>query len=155
MTAGMLDFSSVNNWIAGPFRGTQGVRIIPKIDYDQPTATLGRENSYTSRADALLRLLDLVSKSANVQPFALARVAAWVIGLPKGVPDPFMAIGDDGSISTEWDTNGNSLHVTFGNDSGEVYFCTPGGDEWESSLDATDKISAAMRVIALASSARR
>lgn len=155
MTAGILDFSSVNNWIAGPLRGTQGVRITPRVEYDQPTATLGREGSYTSRADVFLRLLDLASKSPNVQPFALARVAAWVIGLPKGLPDPFIAIGDDGSISTEWDTNGSSLHVTFDNDNGEVYFCSPDGDEWESSLDATDKISAAMRVIALASSAQR
>ncbi len=123
--------------------------------YDPPTATLGRESSYGRRVDVLLRLLELTVKSPQVQPDAFARALEWVINLPEALPNPFVAIGDDGSISTEWDAGGNSLHVTFEGDTEEVYFVSPTGEEWESSLDAVDKLSSAMRTIALATSARR
>jgi hypothetical protein len=47
------------------------------------------------------------------------------------------------------------LHVTFADDGDEVYFFSPDGDEWESSLDATDKITSALRKIALSYLAQR
>jgi hypothetical protein len=155
MTAGVLDFSGIGNWRWNSTNGTQQVSLFTKRMYDPPTATLGRENSYGRRADVLLRLLELTVKSPQVRPAAFARASEWLINLPEAIPNPFVAIGDDGSISTEWDAAGNSLHVTFEGDTEEVYFFSPTGEEWESSLDAVDKISSALRTIVLATSARR
>ncbi|MGH3218559.1 MAG: hypothetical protein ACRDPY_07480 [Streptosporangiaceae bacterium] len=118
-----------------------------------PTATLGRERSYGRRADVLRRLVELGLKSPQVQPHTLARVFGWIYSLPEAMPSPFIAVGDDGSISTEWDVGGNSLHVTFEGDTEEAYFFSPTGEEWESSLDAVDKVSSAMRAIVIAASA--
>ncbi len=149
VSAGMLDFSNISPW--APSRGVPQIAIAPKSDYDQPTATLGRESSYGNRVYTVLKIIDLARKNPTVQPLALARLVSWVSTLPEGLPDPFVAIADDGSISSEWDIGGSSLHVTFIDDTDEVYFFSPNGDEWESTLDAVDKISGAMRVIALSS----
>jgi hypothetical protein len=155
MTAGILDFSSVCNWRWNSTNGTQQVSDVAKSAYDLPTATLGRERSYRRRSEVLLKLLELAAKSPNVQRHTLVRTLGWMLNLPEALPNPFVAIGDDGSISTEWDADGNSLHVTFNNDNEEVYFFSRSGEEWESSLEALDKLSSAMRTIALAASARR
>src|SRR6266536_416126 len=153
MTAEILDFSGVGNWRWSSTNGTQQPSYVAKNVYDQPTATLGRERSYGRRSEVAFRLVELAFKSPNAQPYALARALKWLINLPEALPNPFVAIGDDGSISTEWDVDGNSLHVTFDDDIEEVYFFSPNGEEWESSLDAVDKLSSAMRTIALAASA--
>jgi hypothetical protein len=155
MTAGALDFSAIGSWRWPSTNGTQQASYIAEDIYDLPTSTLGREHSYGRRADVLRRLLELSSKYPQVQPHALVRVLGWIHNLPEALPNPFIAIGDDGSISTEWDVEGNSLHVTFEGDTEEVYFFSPIGEEWESSLDAVDKVSSAMRAIAIAASARR
>lgn len=155
MTAGVLDFPGIGNWRWSSSNGTQQVSYTTEGADDLPTATLGRETSYGRRVDVLRRLIELSLKSPQVQPFTLARVLGWVHSLPEAMPSPFVAIGDDGSISTEWDVGGNSLHVTFGGDTEEAYFFSPTGEEWESSLDAVDKVSSAMRVIAIAALARR
>ena len=105
------------------------------------TATLGRERSYTNRADVAFRLVELAVSSPHVQPQTLVRVIAWLFNLPEGLQNPFVAVGDDGSISTEWDVGGSSLHVTFDDETEEVYFVSPDGEEWESTLDAVDKLS--------------
>jgi hypothetical protein len=64
------------------------------------------------------------------------------------MPQPFIAVADDGSISSEWDRGGQSLHVTFFDDADEVYFYNPAGEEWEGTVDAVDKLTEAMHSIA-------
>jgi len=155
MTASVLDFPVGGNWRWSSTNGTQQVAYVNKGADNLPTATLGRERSYGQRTDVLQRLLELSFKSPQVQPYTLARVLEWVHNLPEAMPNPFVATGDDGSISTEWDVGGNSLHITFERDMEEVYFSSPTGEEWESSLDAVDKLSSAMRIIALAALSRR
>jgi hypothetical protein len=155
MTAEILDFSNFVGFRWNTSNGTQQVSYQSKSEPDLPTPTLGKERSYRMRSEIIFRLLELARRSPNVQRYALARVVEWMLGLPEVLPNPFVAIGDDGSISTEWDVAGNSLHITFDKDAEEVYFFSPDGEEWESSLDAIDKVSAAMRTIALAFSARR
>ena len=157
MTAGMLDFSGIARRSWTPGNSTQQTFYAVKGEDDAPTATatLGRERSYINRADAAFRLVELAVNSPYVQPRILSRVLEWIFNLPEGLPNPFVAVGDDGSISTEWDAGGNSLHVTFDDETEEVYFFSLGGDEWESTLDAIDKLSSAMRTIALAAAPRR
>jgi hypothetical protein len=157
MTAGMLDFSGIARWPWSPSNSTQQTFYAVKSEDDTPTATatLGRERSYTNRADVAFRLVELAVSSPYVQPQTLVRVITWLFNLPEGLQNPFVAVGDDGSISTEWDVGGSSLHVTFDDETEEVYFVSPDGEEWESTLDAVDKLSSAMRTIALATSPRR
>jgi hypothetical protein len=150
MSTEMLDYSISSNLASIPSSDPWRITITLQNDWIQPTATLGRERLYSGRDDIIVRLMDLARRSPNLQPRALGRAAAWIFGLPGSLPDPFVAIGDDGSISAEWDIGKNSLHVTFADDGDEVYHLTSAGEEWESALDATDKISSAMRVIALA-----
>ena len=144
----MLDSSSVSTWL--PDRSASRITIAVNPDDEQVVATLGREGTYSQRARIFQSIVDLGRRTPTVQTFALMRLVNWVSRLPAGLPDPFIAIGDDGSISSEWDVAGNSLHVTFADDIDEVYFVSPDGDEWESTLDAVDKISSAMRTIVLA-----
>jgi hypothetical protein len=157
MTAGVLDFAGVGNWRwRSTTNGTQQRQsYIERTASEQLVATLGHEHSYAMRTEVLARLLELASKAPQVQPSALVRVWEWLPNLPEALPNPFLAIGEDGSISTEWDADGSSLHITFDEETEEVYFLSPNGDEWESTLDAVDKVSSAMRTIALAASAQR
>jgi hypothetical protein len=148
MSAGMLDSSSVSNWLPAP--SAPRITIALRAEYGQAAATLGRESTYGERAKFVQGIIDLARRTPNVQTLALGHLVDWLSNLPAELPEPFIAIGDDGSISSEWDVGGNSLHVTFLDNIDEVYFVSPHGDEWESTLDAVDKISSAMRAIALA-----
>jgi len=155
MTAKALAFAGVDSWRGSASNDTQPRRTYSeRYAYDQPVPTFGRERSYASRVDALTRLVELARKAPQVQPAALIRVGEWLTNLPGAVPNPFVAIGEDGSISTEWDIGGRSLHITFEGDTEEVYFFSPDGEEWESTLDAIDKVTSAMRSIAIAAAAR-
>jgi hypothetical protein len=75
----------------------------------------------------------------------------WVVDLPASMPRPQIGLGEDGSVSVEWDRAGNALHVRFEASAAEVYFASDAGDEFETDLGAgQDKIAAALRTIALA-----
>jgi hypothetical protein len=81
----------------------------------------------------------------------LISTLSWLGQLPGGMPQPHVGAGDDGTVSVEWDRRGNHLHVMFEDTSGEVFFQSSNGDEWETPLDAGhDKIRAAIRQIARA-----
>src|SRR6266851_5333557 len=100
MTAGAMDVPGINTWL----RSWSTPRIIAvKAETEQAPTTLGRESADAARAAVLYRILDLSIRVPNVQPSALVRLVTWISTLPAGVPEPFIAIGDDGSISSEWD----------------------------------------------------
>jgi hypothetical protein len=109
--------------------------------------TVVPENAYGKRAAMFHKLAEVVARMPYVQPPAVVNLALWLSSLPAEMPEPFIAIGDDGSISSEWDVHRNSLHVTFFGNADEVYFVSPSGEEWEGTLDAVDKLSDAMRTI--------
>ena len=146
MTAGMLDSSSIGVWYPG--RPGLQVTIAPKAEEHQTTTSFTQESAYARRAATLQKIVGAAQRTPQLQPHALVRLVTWLSSIPLEVPEPFIAAGDDGSISSEWDVAGNSLHVTFFDDTDEVYFFSPGGEEWEGTLDATDKLSEAMRTIA-------
>lgn len=148
MTAEVLDQFSVGTWFQP--RPNARITIAPRADEEPQAATLPREGEYSRRVGVVLRLVDVANRSPYFQPMAVVHLASWLASLPMALPDPFIAIGDDGSISSEWDVAGNSLHVTFYSDSSEAYFSTPSGYSWEGSVGAIDRISAALRVITLA-----
>jgi hypothetical protein len=99
---------------------------------------------------AALRLSQLVPRAPYIAPETVTHFVRWLVRLPVGLPEPFIAIGDDGSIGAEWDVGDNNLYVTFDHDATEVYFASDEGDEWEATLDAADKVQSAMRAIVLA-----
>jgi hypothetical protein len=75
----------------------------------------------------------------------------WLMALPSWVPRPEMGVGDDGTISIEWDHNAKTLHVMFSFESVEAYFDNPeDNEEWEMSV-STDSVRVrhALRLIAL------
>jgi hypothetical protein len=146
MTVNILDPSSVSDWL--PARPGPQVAIALRTDDDyQATTTATQESLYGKRMATFQRLVKIARQASQLQPGALIRIVAWLSTVPAELPEPFVAIGDDGSISSEWDAEGNSLHITFFNDTNEVYFFSPGGDEWEGTIDAVDKLSNAMRTI--------
>jgi len=157
MTAGVLDFAGVGSrrWRSSSNGTQQQQSYIDRNVYEQPVATLGYQESCAKRAEVLTRLVELAGTAPQVKEETFIRVLTWLANLPGALPNPFVAIGDDGSIATEWDVDGSNLHITFDGDTEEVYFFDPHGEEWESTLDAVDKLSSAMRSIALAAAARR
>ena len=75
--------------------------------------------------------------------------ADWLFILPSWVPKPAVGIGDDGSVSIEWDHAGKVLHVMFDQDSVEAYFVDEqSGEEWEMTVAAeTGPLLHALRLI--------
>jgi hypothetical protein len=102
-------------------------------------------------ARVLVRVVAL-SEQQIVSPEAFERLFSWIGSVPAGVPEPFVAIGDDTSIGLEWSAGGNYLYVAFGpDDEGEMYFQGSNGDEWETTTAAgMDKMDAAFRSLATA-----
>ena len=150
MTADSLDASSLGAWFPAITRSR--ITIAPSFDAAFPASTsVGQERTYGTRVANLQRIVDTALRVPYFQPRALMNLAQWLSSLPLELPEPFLAVADDGSISSEWDIRGNSLHVTFFDSSDEVYFVSPGGEEWEGTLDAVDKLSEAMRAIVRAS----
>jgi len=76
---------------------------------------------------------------------------SWLFGLPQWMPQPSIGIGDDGTISVEWDRNGRTLHAMFDRHDAEFYFeDSQDGEEWETTLTADDdRVRYALRSIAL------
>ncbi|MHA6762187.1 hypothetical protein [Streptacidiphilus sp. PAMC 29251] len=114
------------------------------------TSTLLYSSSQNHWATALVReVLSRATADRNVSPVAIRTCMEWVAALPSGIPKPFFAIGDDGSLGLEWSRSGNYLYLTFREEAGEAYFESASGDEWESGLGlALDKLASALRVIA-------
>lgn len=139
MAAGVVGASSVVGRLA---------RSARQDDYLESTPTLGRERAYIRRSELVRRIADLAFRYPVAQADALLRLASWLDGLPANMPSPFLAVGDDGSVSAEWDVSGSSLHVTFYSDFDEAYFVDSRGDEWESSTESVDKMLSAVRSIA-------
>src|SRR5258708_4847241 len=95
-----------------------------------------------------MKVVEVARRAPYVQPTAVTGLIDWLAGLPNRLPEPFIAVGDDGSISAEWDVRGSSFHATFYSNSNEVYFHSPVEEPWEGSTDATSNVSAALRFIA-------
>ena len=88
-------------------------------------------------------------ESRPVDPRAMRNALEWLSLLPGSMPQPYLGVGDDGSVSVEWDRSDNALHVRFAANSAEVYFSGRNGDEFETALDAgEDKIRAALLALA-------
>lgn len=87
--------------------------------------------------------------SRPVDPQALLDSLEWLGGVPSSMPQPYLGVGDDGSVSVEWDRADNVLHVRFEAHGADAYFSGSNGDEFETSLDAgEDKIRAALQALA-------
>lgn len=157
MTAGVVDFvgGGRRRWRSSSNGTQQRQSYVDSSAYEQPVLALSHENSDAGREEVLYRLVELANTAPQASREILVRVLTWLANLPDALPNPFVAIGDDGSIVAEWDADGSNLHITFEEGSEEVYFFDPRGEEWESTLDAVDKLSSAMRSIALAAAARR
>jgi hypothetical protein len=141
----ILDSSSVSDWFAEPSNAQ--VTITPKEQGPQALTGL-QEKAYERLASTVQRIAEAAKRTPSVQPRALVNLVRWLSTIPLEMPAPFVAIGDDGSISSEWDGCGSSLHVTFFDDTNEVYFFNPEGEEWEATVHAVDKLSEAMLTIA-------
>jgi len=76
---------------------------------------------------------------------------SWLLRLPPWMPEPSIGIGDDGTISVEWDRNGRTLHAMFDGHDADFYFEDgQDGEEWETTLTAgDDRVRYALRSIAL------
>jgi len=87
----------------------------------------------------------------RVEPEVVNAALRWLASLPGGMPRPSIGVGDDGSVSLEWDRPGGVLHVMFDDIGGEVYFSSAerDGDEFEAPIDiAADKIRLALIAVA-------
>lgn len=118
-------------------------------DNPSEVSTLLYNNFRNGWVPGLLRRMAVqTSQASNVNSYALRSCANWAANLPSGVPEPFFAIGDDGSLGLEWDRGGNYLYFLFTASSSEAYFEGDNGDQWEVDLGvAPDKLIHALRVI--------
>ena len=108
--------------------------VVPALLTDGSASTLVvTPRAVDWRLPILRRLLDLMSDRIFVHPQAVVGLLSWIRDLPANMPAPAAAIGDDGSISIEWDAKGVSLHLTFHGGGEEAYFVSDDGDEWEAS----------------------
>ncbi len=149
MTAEVFGPSSVSTWF--PESGAARIAIAPKADEElQTPGTLSRGLGYARRVAELLRVIEVARRAPYVQPAAVVALIDWLVSLPNRLPESFIAVGDDGSISAEWDVGGNSFHATFYNEANEVYVYSPITGSWEGSVAATSVVSAALRDIARA-----
>ncbi|MCX5560746.1 hypothetical protein [Streptomyces sp. NBC_00038] len=93
-------------------------------------------------------VVDRALGDPKISPIAARKCVAWIRRIPVGVPVPFFAVGEDGSLGLEWDKNGSTLFLLFNQGEAEAYFEGANGDEWESDPDvAIDKLLQALRVI--------
>jgi hypothetical protein len=80
------------------------------------------------------QLVDMGGSTESVDEAALRRGVRFLSDLPAAMPEPFVAIGDDGSVGAEWEYALGHLYVTFSRVTDEVYWCSADGWEWEDLL---------------------
>jgi hypothetical protein len=85
-------------------------------------------------ASVTSQLLDMSVDADFVDEPALIRALRFLESLPEAMPEPFVAIGDDGSVGIEWEENAGHLYLTFAATEDEVYWCSAAGAEWEAPL---------------------
>src|SRR5262249_19491 len=78
----------------------------------------------------IAQLADMGESADFVDESALRRGVRFLAGLPEAMPEPFVAIGDDGSVGAEWEHAAGHLYVTFSQAADEVYWCSADGQEW-------------------------
>lgn len=126
--------------------------LLQRIIFPSEGSVTTLQRDATTNAWLRVLIYDIVTRSArerSVPTDSVVRCVIWLAELPIGMPKPFFAIGDDGSLGLEWERGGNYLYVVFGRSFDQVYFEGSNGDEWESDLEsATDKLSHAMRMVA-------
>jgi hypothetical protein len=76
----------------------------------------------------------MTARADFVDDSALDRSLEFLEGLPETMPEPFVAIGDDGSVGIEWEQDAGHLYVSFETTGDEVYWCSSAGVEWEGDL---------------------
>jgi hypothetical protein len=96
--------------------------------------------STAPRAAWLRRALVYIIKAIGrreVDDVTAALAGEWLSSLPAWVAEPSIGIGDDGSISIEWDRAEKVLHVMFDEVSTDAYFADArSGEEWEMTVAA-------------------
>lgn len=80
------------------------------------------------------QLLDMGEGAGFVDERALRRGVEFLAQLPPAMPEPFVAIGDDGSVGVEWEYPAGHLYLTFAGVGDEVYWSPSTGAEWEGPL---------------------
>jgi hypothetical protein len=135
-----------------PIGTSQGGPGTTDADWDQPTLVTARARAgraaepssstllTVNRPAWLSRALSSIFRLASVRvaPRAFLDAAYWLTRLPEWVAAPSVGIGDDLSVSIEWDHGGKTLHVMFIDGSAEAYFeDTETGVEWEMQLGST------------------
>jgi hypothetical protein len=82
----------------------------------------------------IAQLADMGESAEFVDESALRRGVRFLADLPEAMPEPFVAVGDDGSVGAEWEYAAGHLYLTFSQAADEVYWCSADGQEWEGLL---------------------
>lgn len=91
------------------------------------------------------QLLEMSVGAEFVDEPALVRALRFLESFPETMLEPFVAIGDDGSVGIEWEENAGHLYLTFAVTGDEVYWCSAAGVEWEAPLrESISQLVAAM-----------
>lgn len=100
----------------------------------ESSSLLAFQSSQTWLMQSISRLLNLLKTSEGADAPAASRCLVFLSRLPGEMPEPFLAIGDDGSVGAEWSSRGNYLYLTFGSEGDEVLWNGSNGDEWDATL---------------------
>jgi hypothetical protein len=96
---------------------------------------LAREDRRPAWLPGVIAQLESMGESAEfVDEPALRRSVQFLAGVPEAMPEPVVAIGDDGSVGAEWEYAAGHLYLTFSQAADEVYWCSADGREWEDLL---------------------
>lgn len=127
---------------------TTRLRLVP----NKPQASSVLEGSSLSAPawiDAVVRQIERSASGRDVSVAALTRCLMWVLALPGEVKAPRASVGDDESVSLEWEAGGSILHILFDDRMDEWYFEDPDGNEIESRLgSSSDKLIQALQASA-------
>ena len=125
------------------------VRYLRPVEKETPAATstlLYNQQSPPPWHEPVLRQIHgMISRSAHVDMPSVQWCIYFLSILPYRMPEPAVAIGDDGSIGVEWDKATERLYVSFAASVREFYWCDGAGNEWEFSLPkGADKLADAV-----------
>jgi hypothetical protein len=99
--------------------------------------------------DKAVQDIERSSAGREVSGSALLRCLNWIFTLPNNLRAPEISVGEDGTISLEWDSRGNVLNILFDDRGDEWYFEPDGGESVEDRLESQiDRLSEALQTSA-------
>ena len=99
--------------------------------------------------DAVLRAL-IHSTKTPPSPETIWSAVSWADSVQEWASRPEVGIGDDDTLSFEWQRGGKHLHVMFQKRDVEAYFAEDDGDQWETTLPAgAEKLVSALSSFAV------